>query len=398
MQQLHRDLRAVSETDTSLPPDLRARILTQLDEAADRTPPPVQPARPWLVRYGFAASLAVNAALLIVLVYTGLLRETRTDQVSAPPSRPAASPPSVQDLQDSPRAGANKRLPHPGASKPVQHVVAHTFATNNAITPAGAQPTFLTPKAAPRHSVTAPPPAVTLPAPVFYAHPVAGTQFSNGAANRTERPRSKTAPEPLGLATDGLTPAAPAPPVTTMPSVNMRAGGFGGGGFGGAAGNGVSRFSPAPQEATPGGTAPGPAPPPAVPSSPPLQTPPKPADVQQDIAAGSADTVAAKPARPSAKALARDRDTPAPVGSWPTVTLPFGLDPNTLGVKSVAVTWDVDEQGDVSHVLFTTTGDEQLNGAIRSAIYAGRYEPATRHGRPIKARLSHTFIFAAPKP
>lgn len=410
MQQLHHDLRASSEADAGLPPALRTRILEQLGNAAAQAPP-AEPSRPWLLRYGFAASLAANAALIVVLVYTGLLREHRSD-LPAPIIVPVVSPQPVPRLQNGPgnaRSGGasstNGRLSSVKSPKPPSHAVktpvpqgsvpipsANNGLARMSVSPVSPAPKLSTPQKAQTQSFSA---GATAPETYDAAPPLSTPRQARDAATSNERIRAKT-PSVLNAPTVTEAPAAPAPPPTAPHAAFGGAGGFGGGGFGGSSfgGNSFSTGDAPPvREAVPGGSAVGRAasPPSALVLPPPAQSP-APGNFAQGVMADNNSAAAAKPAPSSAKTRVEDRATPTPVGAWPTVTLPFGIVPSALGVKSVVVTWDVDDQGQPSHVQFKTTGYAQVDGALRAAIYAGQYQPAMHNGKPIKATLSHTFV------
>ncbi len=401
MQQLHRELH-ISEVDANLPPALRARILEQLGNAVAQAPPPAEPARPWLLRYGFATSLAVNAALIVVLVYAGLLREHRSDQPTpVAVTVPVVSPQPAQPTQNgSVKTQVGGR--HPAgdgsalkASKmrsavakpamPPPHSPVSAPPANNGLAPMPVPSALPAPKmSTPQKAQTQPFSAGSAAPETYDAAPPLSAQRQNGRA-RAKTPPALSAPAPV--VTDA--PASPAPPPAAFGGVS---GGFGGSSFGGGG-------APPVREAVPGSNAPGAVgrvvpPPPAQALTAPVQAPA--ADrIEQRDTADSNGTAAAKPAPSSAKTRVEDRATPSPVGAWPTVTLPFGVEPSALGVKSVVVTWDVDDQGRPSHVRFITTGNTSVDGALRAAVYAGQYQPAIHNGKPVKASLTHTFVLSA---
>lgn len=393
MQQLQRELRGVSEADANLPPALRARILTQLEEAAERTPPSTEPARPWLRRYGFATSLAVNVALLVVLVYTGVLM-TRQSEQGTPIAITPATPSPRQPTTDSRAASPNDKTqaPQPSAAKPA----ALPKYANGAV----AQPPAVANRLAPPPPKS-PPPAPSSALPLIAVPLPPPPAASAGRSRRDETTiangraptRPKAAPAKTAVAADA------APPADAVKAP----GGFGGGGFGGgggAFGGGANGFAPSPPVPSPAANAPGAvhlAVPPPVPVT---LVPTETTGGMEQTTQPLADRLApAKPSAPAMKSPVPDRGAPTPIGAWPTVALPPGLDPAALGVESVAVTWGVDEQGRVFNVQFKTTGNDQIDGALRFAVHGGRYQPATRHGEPIKARLTHTFVLRpAPNP
>lgn len=410
MQQLHRDLQATSEANASLPPALRTRILAQLSSEAAQASPPAEPARPWLVRYGFAASLAVNAALIVVLVYTGLLREHRSDQPT-PLAVPVASPQPAPLIQNGPKSvrgvsgppggvpNAKIHAPVPSTPKPaapmIRAIVPAPLA-NNGLAPMPVTPAPPAPKMSTSQKAQTQPLSAGATAPLTYevAPPAVAPRRASDAANSSKRARSQTPPTPSAPAVSDA-PAAPAPPPAAFGGGGFGGNSFGGGGFGGGG-------APPMREAIPGGSAPvavgrAASPPPAQALPPPVQAPAL-GGIERSVMADSNGAAVAKPAPSSAKTTIEDRAAPTPVGSWPTVTLPFGVEPSALGVKSVAVTWDVDEQGRPSHVQFKTTGNAQVDGALRAAVYAGQYQPAVHHGKPVKASLSHTFTLTTSAP
>lgn len=402
MEQLHRDLRVGSDADAKLPPALRARILTQLGEAADRPPPLAEPDRPWLRRYGFATSLAVNAALVLVLVYTGVLREKRTDAPAPVAVTRAMSPPAAPQSQS--HSGTETNKPELQLAAPRSHVppvrIAGETLSQKAKTPALARPQVVpsAPTPVPDYAGagssvaagTTPPPAAHK---VSAAAPAPPITF---AAKPAARLRMKTDTPVMQAPSLSAPPAAPAPASPAPPPAGSGRAGFGGGGFGGGGFGGAAGIPPQVQDAAPreGGPAPvrlGTPPAPAARAEAPLRV------LSQGTAEQNLLSVdGAIPAKSAPGAKRADRSAPAPIGPWPTIALPPGVDPSAFGVKAVTVTWDVDEQGRVFHVVFKTTGDPQVDGAIRTAVHAGRYVPATRRGEPITAPLTHRFELVTP--
>lgn len=397
MQQLRQDLRDGAGTDAQLPPALRARILTQLEDAAEHAPPrAAPPPRPWLLRHGLAASLAVNATLVVGLVYTGVLMTHRGDPVVPTVSAPAGPPVRSQAPRSAgagsgggPKAksSAHRRVslkpaqaPGRPAGAPAADRSVSVGASANSLRPA--------PPAAPRRAAPASVPplyAVPLTPPVTISDSPAGVRRQDQAGAGAARARVKTSPSrvasdaaPAPAEAPGAPPPANGPNAFADANGTATGSGFGGGAFGGGGFGGSA--TPRQETAADGALAPPPAP--AAPKPAPGQTG---ADQERQAPAIANGALAAKTAPPA------DRDAPALIGAWPTVTLPPGVD---LTVKAVAVTWDVDEQGRVFHVRFKTTNSPEADGAIRAAVHAGRYAPATRRNQPIKGQLTHTFSLA----
>jgi TonB family protein len=107
---------------------------------------------------------------------------------------------------------------------------------------------------------------------------------------------------------------------------------------------------------------------------------------------------AVQPARPAdsppptvkARPAESDRETPEIIGSFDDITLP-GFDPTTVNTSSVDVRWQVDAHGRVSSVTFKSTGNADVDAAIKNAVQNFRFKPRVVDGQPQPAVLTHTF-------
>jgi len=88
-------------------------------------------------------------------------------------------------------------------------------------------------------------------------------------------------------------------------------------------------------------------------------------------------------------------NTAAVVGSFSDIHLPQRLGPKGMQGEAIIARWEVDEQGQVSHItLDPPSGNPDVDRAIIKAIYRFRFRPAVRNGLAVPAHLKHTFLLS----
>ena len=86
---------------------------------------------------------------------------------------------------------------------------------------------------------------------------------------------------------------------------------------------------------------------------------------------------------------------PAVGGSFFDVSLPRKPDPKAVHSRVIIARWDVDEQGQVSHIsLDLPSGNRDVDQAIIEAVHQFRFRPAAHSGPAAPAHLTHTFVIA----
>ncbi len=86
------------------------------------------------------------------------------------------------------------------------------------------------------------------------------------------------------------------------------------------------------------------------------------------------------------------RYTPAEVhGSFPDLQLPSQIDPKKLLITTIMAEWEVDENGHAVDIRFPTSGNPDVDSAIRTAISRYQFVPARRNGKAVRTKISHTF-------
>jgi len=83
----------------------------------------------------------------------------------------------------------------------------------------------------------------------------------------------------------------------------------------------------------------------------------------------------------------------AVVGRLSDISLPHGEDARAARGKTVVARWEVDGQGEVSHItLDPPSGSRDIDRVIVEAIRHFRFRPAVRNGVAVSAKLEHTFL------
>ncbi len=77
-------------------------------------------------------------------------------------------------------------------------------------------------------------------------------------------------------------------------------------------------------------------------------------------------------------------------GSFSDLDLP-DVDIGSLNSTSVRATFEVDERGRVHNVKFPSTGNHQLDDALRSSIQGFRFKPKVINGVAESVVIQHTF-------
>ena len=89
------------------------------------------------------------------------------------------------------------------------------------------------------------------------------------------------------------------------------------------------------------------------------------------------------------------RNNPAAIGSFSDISLPDRINPKAVYSKTIVARWDVDEQGEASHItLNPPSGNRDIDRAIIQAVHRFRFRPATHNGLAVPVHMTHTFTIA----
>jgi hypothetical protein len=418
MQMLHVGLQNGDGVETTLAPALRERILAQV---ADVPPLPVPRRTPRLVQYGLAASLAVNCLFLFLL--------NRNETFTSPPAAsdvarpPSPSAPLAHVTASNQGPPPNRiKLEHttdkprktPAGSDPFTQP---GMKTSSPVQQAGQQvihPRPLDVSGLPHAFKTAiPRPAVQTNSDQM---PMKAHSLSSDLSN-TRNVRSSASEAVgatnMGHAKNGAS-AAKGPPVSVpalASSASVLKPDMMAGPKPSPGGMVEPMAAPPPQAATqsPAVQSPAPPPPPVMPKPPtevyriptPITIPPTAlyrAGGGLGGGGGGFGGSGLTGAKRAAQAFGIDRDKPNALDPWPDAPSPPSditnapLSKTNKPTQTVDADWLVDNQGRVSDIHLAATVNAVADAAIRDAIQKNHYLPAMKNGKPISARMFHTFV------
>ena len=89
-----------------------------------------------------------------------------------------------------------------------------------------------------------------------------------------------------------------------------------------------------------------------------------------------------------------DNGTPEIIGSWDDLDLPNNYDPSTITRTTITAHWIVDKTGHARSIKFSSSGNSDIDSAIREFIEKHHYEPAVQNGEPQDCAIEHTFVIS----